>query len=81
MARYFFDLVDGGKTDKDDVGLEFEHLADARAAAADALGDVTREVLPNGARRHLVMKVRDIAGNYVHECSVDFNASDARGPE
>jgi hypothetical protein len=79
MTRYFFDLVDGTKVDRDDIGLDFEDLADARVAAADALGDVTREVLPDGARRHLVMKVRDTAGNYVHECSVDFNAGIARG--
>jgi hypothetical protein len=79
MARYFFDLVDGTKVDRDHIGLEFQDLAEAREAAADALGDVTREVLPDGARRHLVMKVRDTAGNYVHECSVDFNAGISRG--
>jgi hypothetical protein len=79
MARYYFDLVDGAKVDRDDIGLEFEDLAEARVAAADALGDVTREVLPDGARRHLVMKVRDTTGNYVHECSVDFSAGATRG--
>jgi hypothetical protein len=79
MVRYFFDLVDGAKVQRDDIGLEFQDLADARAAAANVLGDVTRELLPGGARRHLVMKVRDTAGNYVHECSADFNAGTSRG--
>jgi hypothetical protein len=81
MTRYFFDLVDGKQIDRDDVGLEFANLADARVAAADALGDVTREALPDGARRHLVMKVRDTAGNYIYECSVDFSAGVARSLE
>lgn len=78
MARYFFDLVDGMKVDRDDIGLEFESLANARDAAADALGDLTREVLPDGSHRHLVMKVRDSGGTYVHQCTVDFNAEDVR---
>lgn len=76
MARYFFDIVDGTTIDKDATGTEFGDLSEARTAAADALGDMTREALPNGSRRHLVMRVRDEAGTFVHECTVDFNAHD-----
>jgi hypothetical protein len=78
MARYFFDLVDGVKLDRDDVGLEFYRLSDVRAAAADALADIVRELLPDGPRRHLVIQVRDANGSYIHECRFDFSAQDTQ---
>jgi hypothetical protein len=42
MARYYFDLFDGLKIDRDDIGFDCADLAAARDAAVEALGEVTR---------------------------------------
>lgn len=76
MARYFFDLLDGVRVDRDETGIECQDIADARAAAADALGDLTREALPDGSRIHFIMKVRDPSDRYVHQCAINFTADD-----
>lgn len=81
MARYFFDVVDGTHIDRDDQGLQLADLAGARVAAMDAIGDITREILPDGSRCHVVVKVRDEEGSYVYECTVDFQGADCRASD
>jgi len=78
MARYFFDVVDGTRIAKDDQGLQMVDLQGARAAAMNTVGQITREILPDGSRRHVVVKVRDEEGSYVYECTVDSQGADCR---
>jgi hypothetical protein len=78
MPRYYFDVVDGTQIDRDDQGIEYRDIAEARIAAMDGLGDLTREILPDGSRRIVVVKIRDEAGEYVYACKVDFQGADCK---
>ncbi|VVT34335.1 conserved hypothetical protein [Rhizobium sp. EC-SD404] len=78
MPRYYFDVVDGTQLDRDDQGIDYRDIAEARIAAMDGLGDITREILPDGSRRSVVVKVRDEAGNYVYACKIDFRGAECK---
>lgn len=58
MPRYFFDIDDGERRDRDNTGQELHDLAAARDAAIGILPDIARDVLPDGDRRDFTSSVR-----------------------
>jgi hypothetical protein len=59
MAHYFFDSRDNGSFIRDDVGLEFDSIEEARDEAAVCLAEMAKFVLPGSDRRTLSIEVRD----------------------
>ena len=65
MPRYYFDTNDGDEQQKDDTGLDWADRQAARLAAMDALPDIARDVLPDGDRREMAVRVRDETGRVI----------------
>jgi hypothetical protein len=59
MALYFFDFSDTANSYPDEDGTELQHLDAAKDQAVTALLEMSSEMLPGGAFRELVCKVRD----------------------
>jgi hypothetical protein len=55
MARYYFDVHDGGTHQRDDTGTEFEDLEAVRKAAMRLLPEVARQDLASDGDRHTFM--------------------------
>jgi hypothetical protein len=73
MARFFFNLIEMGKFDKDDEGIELSGFDEIRAAVMLALPDIAREELPkDGDHRSLVLLVTDHAGHPVYSGTLSF---------
>ncbi len=64
MARYFFDLEDGGGVTLDREGLDFADLRQAAEEAFRFLTDLAKDTLPLGDRCDIRLKVRDGDGHY-----------------
>ncbi|MGE0500876.1 MAG: hypothetical protein AB7I79_04355 [Rhizobiaceae bacterium] len=75
MARYFFDMFDGGSTAIDEIGIDCEGPWQVRARAIEALPEIARQELPDGDQRLFEIKVRDETGSAVFECSLRFTAT------
>lgn len=71
MARYFFDFEDG----KDEDGIVCETLDDLSVQAVDVLPDLIKEVLPDGSRRAMSVRVRNGQGAYVFRATVTLASS------
>ena len=56
---------DGDEQQKDDTGLDMADRQAARLAAKDALPDIARDVLPDGDRREMAVRVRDETGRAI----------------
>jgi len=65
MPRYFFDIHDGARSTTDDTGVELDGLEAARQEAARTLGEIARDILPDGDRQEVVIEVKDEAGQRV----------------
>jgi hypothetical protein len=63
MARYFFDWRDNGTFVEDDVGVDYADLDMVKTEASMALSDAVRDLVPSGARRVMVIEVRDGSSN------------------
>jgi hypothetical protein len=59
VALYFFHTRDNDTYLQDDVGLEFETLAEARDQSAISLAEMARDVLPGSIRRVLSVEVAE----------------------
>lgn len=62
MSIYYFDCRDGEKIARDDMGLEFASIDDAKAGAVQALTELTLGIVPGWERRVLAIEVRDQLG-------------------
>lgn len=62
MPRYFFDTRDNDNFIEDDEGLEYPDLGAVKVAAAKALAELARDVIPGSVRRKLTVEVRDDQG-------------------
>ena len=65
MPRYYFDIHDEARFTTDDTGVELDGLEAARQEAARTLGEIARDILPNGDRHEVVIEVKDEAGQRV----------------
>jgi hypothetical protein len=62
MPLYFFDTRDNDEFIDDDEGLEYPDLEAVKVAAAKALTELARDVIPGSLRRRLSVEVRDELG-------------------
>lgn len=74
MPRYFFDVFDGEKLIRDEIGIELAGLENVRIAAIDALPDIARDELPDGDQRVFSVQARDEENRVVFKASLDFKA-------
>ena len=72
MPRYFFDTYDGDSFVRDDMGVEFESLALAKAEAQKFLPEMAKDALPDGNRRTFVVSMRDGAGTVLVRMSLSL---------
>jgi hypothetical protein len=72
MPRYFFDTFDGGRFFRDDIGVQFESLAPAKAEAQRFLPEMARDALPDGNHRTFVVSMRDEAGTVLVRMSLSL---------
>jgi len=72
MARYFFDTRDGDRFVRDDIGLEFETIQEARDEATAGLADMAKEAIPGRVRRELAVEVRNGAERQLLRASLWF---------
>ncbi len=59
MPLYYFDTHDDKGVVRDDIGLEFDTLEQAKAEAARALVDIARDRVPGPDRLVFVVEVSD----------------------
>ena len=81
MPRYHFDIHDGVRFTMDETGVELDGLKAARQEAARMLGELAREILPEGERRDAVIEVKDEIGQrvLVAKLSVSIEATELPG--
>jgi hypothetical protein len=81
MPRYFFDIHDGARSTTDDTGVELDGLEAVRQEAARTLGEIARDILPDGDRQEVVIEVKDEAGQrvLVTKLSVSIEATELPG--
>lgn len=71
MPRYFFDIVENGRTFRDEEGLELDGPEEACAEAEKALPPMARDLAPPQMEPALddepdyAIEIRDEAGHYV----------------
>ncbi len=65
MPRYYFDFDDEDRRTWDDEGIDLLDLETARADLMEAMGEITKDVMPDGNRRDLIGVVRDETGTPV----------------
>ena len=80
MPRYFFDVFDGRKLIRDEIGIELASLEDVRIAAIEALPDIARDELPDGDQRLFWVEARDGQNRAVFKASLDFKAEWSADP-
>ena len=61
MPRYFFDTRDGDKFIRDDEGIVFDTIQEARDEATGGVADMAKDALPGRVRREIAVEVRDAA--------------------
>ena len=81
MPRYYFDIHDGAQFARDETGVELDDINAARQEAARTLGELAREILPDGDRREVVIEVKDETGQrvLVAKLSVSIEATELPG--
>jgi hypothetical protein len=65
MPHYYFDIRDGICVTRDEEGLEFPDIEAAREDLLKALGEITKDIMPDGDRREIVGEIRDESGKPV----------------
>jgi hypothetical protein len=81
MPRYYFDFRDGETDARDEVGLTFKDLKEARDAAIKLLPDVAHEELPDGDQHVFSVRIRDESGRYLFFATLSLIAQDLAQPE
>jgi hypothetical protein len=77
MPRYYFTTDDGSGAERDDEGIEFPDSQAASDGAQNALADMAKEKLPNGARADFSVTVHDEAGESIYHASLEFSGQTA----
>lgn len=65
MPRYYFDFDYSGCRTWDDEGLDFSDLEVARDELIRAMGEITKDIMPDGDRDDLIGVIRDETGTPV----------------
>ena len=70
MPRFFFDIRVGEQTTLDSHWVDLPTLGAARADLMDALGEITRDTMPDGDQREIIGEVRDEARQVVLRATI-----------
>jgi hypothetical protein len=73
LRRFYFDVLDGDGSTRDDEGLELESLDAAEYMAAQAAAEIGRDRLPKSDAREVSITVRDEHGKPVLTVTVAMN--------
>jgi hypothetical protein len=72
MPLFYFDIRDGEDFIPDDVGLNYPDVESARDAAAVALADMAKDVLPGPLVHEMAVEVRDSAKDPLLRAALRF---------
>ncbi|MGE7417005.1 DUF6894 family protein [Methylobacterium tarhaniae] len=75
MHRFFFDIIDGNSVLIDDVGTEFNGLAEARAEVIAFLPNLLRDKREISTPSTLTVLLRDSVGIQRYRASISVEAS------
>ena len=70
MAKYYFDLREDGQFMADDEGQDFPDLDAAEHEAAQVAAEISRNKLPKGEAREIVIELRNEHGQRVLTATV-----------
>lgn len=59
MPRFFFDITDNGRVERDLEGTEFPDIEGARKDAMSTLVEIAKDELPDGDARDFVIDIHD----------------------
>lgn len=83
MARYFFDVLVGGRFDRDEIGGDYAGFEQARRQCRSMLPDIARAELIDGDLPIVTCRVRDETGRVVYRGDLTFRGArpsrDGRG--
>ena len=74
MPRYFFDVFDGEKLTRDEIGIELADLERVRSEAIQALPEIARDELPDGDVRVFSVQARAEGDRVIFTASLTFKA-------
>jgi hypothetical protein len=74
MQRYFFDVFDGEKLIRDEIGIQLPDLDQVRFEAIEALPDLARDELQDGDERAFAIEARDERDHVVFTARLNFKA-------
>lgn len=75
MARYYFDVIDGGRLTCDLFGVDLADDDEARDEAIALLHDLPRDRLPTVDQHQFVTRARNEGGEVVYEASLTLHGS------
>lgn len=75
MPRFFFDLINGDRVERDRSGVPFATPSEARRSAMEFLAEVARD-RSQMTRQSLTLRIRDEHGRELYECSLKTEARD-----
>jgi hypothetical protein len=65
VTRFYFDVREGARVTRDEIGLDLESLDVAEAEAIRAAAGISRDSLPRGCASEIMVQVRDERGEQV----------------
>ncbi|WP_262266330.1 DUF6894 family protein [Microvirga yunnanensis] len=74
MHRFYFDIHDGERFTRDEVGSLCQGRKAMRDAAIKVLPDIARDELPDGDRRDFMVEVRNEDGHYLFRATLSLAA-------
>ena len=80
MPRFYFDSRDGESLVCDEDGLDLPDLAAACEEASRALGEIIKDILPDGDERVIAIAARDEDGRLLFTATITFKLEMAEAP-
>ena len=84
MARYYFGMLDGAQSVRDDEGSDFDSLDAVVQAAARSAAEIGTDRLAKGDTSDVVIEVRDERGHRVctvkASMEIEWHVSRSQGP-
>jgi hypothetical protein len=65
LPRFYFDVREGARVSRDDIGRDLESLDVAEGEAIRAAADISHESLPRDRASEIMVEVRDEHGQQV----------------
>ncbi|WP_102958382.1 DUF6894 family protein [Mangrovicella endophytica] len=75
MPRFFIDMSDDETFSRDDAGLVFKDVEEAKNAAVATLADMAREALPDGDARTFLAIIRGEDGGMLLQANLTLKVT------